>query len=351
MKKTLKTFVLMLITILMLMSTMPVTASAASNVKLNKTKITLNVKKTYQLKISGTKKKVKWSSSNKKVATVSSKGKITAKKKGTAKINAKVGGKKYTCNVTVKQPVTSVKLNKKAVTLTKKGQTAELKATVKPTSANNRKVSWKSSNPKVATVDAKGVVKALSNGTAKITVVAKDRSKKKATCTITVKIKGKPSAGNTTEPETHKHQWVPQTAQAWVENRRGAMGSVWVKELNQIEGCDVLEKDRAALASFWLWKSMEHPTGDRCAIYKRYADESTPGTYIPKMRPGFQCVKCRKDGKSELEYNLLSEEAYHDHVKKMGKAHEKYNPLDIAYVTVIYCVKCSICGNVSYIID
>ena len=46
--------------------------------------------------------KVKWSSSNKKVATVNSKGKVVAKKKGTAKISAKVGGKTYRCKVTVK---------------------------------------------------------------------------------------------------------------------------------------------------------------------------------------------------------------------------------------------------------
>lgn len=197
--KKFRKIILMMLTVLLIAGTMTVSASAASKVKLNKTKVTLNVKKTYQLKVSGTSKKVTWSTSNKKVATVSSKGKVTAKKKGTATITAKVSGKKYTCKVTVKQPVTSVTLNKKSATLKKKGATVTLKATAKPTSANNRKVSWKSSNTKVATVNSKGKVTAVAGGTATITATAKDGSKKKATCKVTVKIPTA-NAGTTTVP-------------------------------------------------------------------------------------------------------------------------------------------------------
>lgn len=76
--------------------------SASAAVKLSEKKITLTVGKSKTLKVKGTKKKVKWSSSKKSVATVSSKGKVTAKKKGTATITAKVGNKKYKCTVTVK---------------------------------------------------------------------------------------------------------------------------------------------------------------------------------------------------------------------------------------------------------
>lgn len=79
----------------------------AASIKINTKKKTLKVKQTCTLKISGTKKKVKWTSSNKKVATVSSKGKVTAKKKGTATITAKVGNKKYTCKITVTNPTSS----------------------------------------------------------------------------------------------------------------------------------------------------------------------------------------------------------------------------------------------------
>ena len=70
--------------------------------KLNKKKVTLYVGKSVRLKVKGTKKKAKWKSSNKKVASVSSKGKVSAKKKGTARITAKIGKKKLVCRVTVK---------------------------------------------------------------------------------------------------------------------------------------------------------------------------------------------------------------------------------------------------------
>lgn len=80
---------------------------AASNkkVKLNKTKVTLNVGKTATLKVKNAPKgkKITWSTNKKKIATVNKKGKVTAKKAGTAKITAKVDKKKYTCTVTVKK--------------------------------------------------------------------------------------------------------------------------------------------------------------------------------------------------------------------------------------------------------
>lgn len=75
---------------------------AKAKVKLNKKKLVLTVGKKAKLKVKGTKKKVKWSSSKKKIATVTKKGVVKAKKKGTAKIVAKIGKKKYTCKVIVK---------------------------------------------------------------------------------------------------------------------------------------------------------------------------------------------------------------------------------------------------------
>ena len=76
----------------------------AASAKLNKTKVSITKGNTYKLKVSGGKvKKNSWKSSNKKVATVSQSGKVTAKKAGTAKITCKVGTKKLTCKVTVKK--------------------------------------------------------------------------------------------------------------------------------------------------------------------------------------------------------------------------------------------------------
>ncbi|MCR5692330.1 MAG: family 43 glycosylhydrolase, partial [Eubacterium sp.] len=85
----------------------PEEAAAAKKVKLNKKKLTLRVGKKYKLKLKNNKKKVKWSSSKKKVATVTKKGLVKAKKKGTCKITAKVGKKKYVCKVTVKKKKTT----------------------------------------------------------------------------------------------------------------------------------------------------------------------------------------------------------------------------------------------------
>ena len=78
---------------------MCINIEAASNIKLNKSNITIQVGKTYNLKVKGTKEKAKWKTANKKVATVNSKGKVTGKKVG---ITATVGKKILKCKVTVK---------------------------------------------------------------------------------------------------------------------------------------------------------------------------------------------------------------------------------------------------------
>ncbi len=129
------------------------------------------------------KEKVTYSSSNKKVATVSSKGVIKAKKAGTTKITVKSGKKKVV--VTVK--VTGVKTTKlSGVPATKKiakGKSFKIKAAATPKNTDE-KITFKSSNKKVATVTSKGVVKGLKKGTATITVQS---GSKKMTCKVTVK--------------------------------------------------------------------------------------------------------------------------------------------------------------------
>ena len=126
--------------------------------------------------------KITWTSSNKKVATVSSKGKVTAKKAGTATITAKTSnGKKATCKVTVKNA--TVKLAKTSGTV-KVGKTLQIK--IKSTFPKDDKVkSYKSSNKKVATVDKNGKVTGKKKGTANITVTMKSGAK--ATFKVTVK--------------------------------------------------------------------------------------------------------------------------------------------------------------------
>jgi uncharacterized protein YjdB len=132
-------------------------------------------------------KAVRWTTSNYKVATVSSTGKVTAKAKGTATITVTTvsGGKKASCKFTITQPVKSVKLNRTTLTL-KRGKTYKLTATVSPVNASNKKVTWKSGSVKIASVGSTGLVKAKVKGTVYITVTTVD-GKKTARCKIFVK--------------------------------------------------------------------------------------------------------------------------------------------------------------------
>ncbi|MDO5541512.1 MAG: Ig-like domain-containing protein [Eubacteriales bacterium] len=153
-------------------------------VKLNKTDVTLQKGKTLLLnsKVIGTKNKVKWSSSNKSVVSVTSKGKLTAKKSGQATITAtvKVGSlsAKASCKVKVTEP--SIKLNKTSLSL-KVGETTTLKATTKNTTG---KISWKSSKSSVASVSSSGTITAKKAGTATITATINGKTAK---CKVTVK--------------------------------------------------------------------------------------------------------------------------------------------------------------------
>ncbi|MGN0466780.1 MAG: Ig domain-containing protein [Lachnospiraceae bacterium] len=127
-------------------------------------------------------KKVTWSSSNTKIATVSSSGKVTAKKAGKVTITAQVkeANKKATCKITVKNPTISLSPTSKTLYV---GDDSTLKAKVTPSS---RKVIWSSSNTKIATISSSGKVTAKKAGTVTITAKIKDTSIKK-TCKVTVK--------------------------------------------------------------------------------------------------------------------------------------------------------------------
>lgn len=87
--------------VLLLSSCLQTDSFAAKKVKLNKTKITMKVGDTFKLKLKNNKKKIKWSSSKKKIVSVSKKGVLKAKKIGKSTITAKVGKKKYKCKVKV----------------------------------------------------------------------------------------------------------------------------------------------------------------------------------------------------------------------------------------------------------
>ena len=163
-----------------------VVATPVTSVTLNKTSASLKVGETVTLTATigpddATDKTVTWATSDATVATVSN-GVVTAKKLGTATITAKAGDKTATCSITVvATPVSSVTLNKTSASL-KVGETVTLSATVNPSDATDKTVTWTTSDATVATV-SNGVVTAKMLGSATITAKAGEKT---ATCSITV---------------------------------------------------------------------------------------------------------------------------------------------------------------------
>ena len=161
---------------------------SATSIKLNKPSLTLYKGKTYTLKATVKPKTynsgVKWSSSANKYATVSSKGKITAKKSGRTVITAQTkNGKKATCIVKVKErKATKVKLSRKSLTL-KVGRKFALKATVYPKNTTDTK-KWTINKKGIVKVSSKGVLTGLKKGRCRITL--KTSSGKSAYCNVKV---------------------------------------------------------------------------------------------------------------------------------------------------------------------
>jgi len=161
---------------------------AVSQVKVEKTKLTLGVKESYTVVATALPANAKttytYKTSNQKVATVDAKGKIKAKKAGKANITVtSANGKSATIKVTVKKAPGKITVTTKAKSL-KKGKSFKIKYKLPKNTASN-KITFKSSNKKVATVDANGKVKALKKGKATITV--KTFNGKTAKVKVTVK--------------------------------------------------------------------------------------------------------------------------------------------------------------------
>ena len=146
-------------------------------VSINKRSTTIKKGNTYKLKIKGTKKQVKWYSSNNKVASVNNSGKVTAKKSGKATITAKVGKRKYRCVIKVTDP----RLNQTSKTLLK-GKSFTLKVY-----GISGRVKWSTSNKKIATVNSRGKVTAKKAG--RVTITAKVNGQK-IRCNVEVVNKG-----------------------------------------------------------------------------------------------------------------------------------------------------------------
>jgi uncharacterized protein YjdB len=147
-------------------------------ITLNKSYLDLDINETYTLRATitpsnATYKNVTWKSSNTSVATVNSKGEVTARKGGTAIITATADGISVSCTIYVNSviPVSNIVINKSSLDL-EVGDTYTLKATVYPTNATNRNVTWNSSNTSVATISSSGKVTAKNAGRTLISATA-----------------------------------------------------------------------------------------------------------------------------------------------------------------------------------
>lgn len=164
-----------------------------TKVSLNHTSYRLVKGKTVRLKATvtsntATNPKVKWSSSNKKIASVTSAGRVKGEKVGTCVIKATAtdGTKKIArCKIRVIQRITSLQINKTYAKVMQ-GNTLTLKTKIAPARASIKRLSWSSSDESVATVTSKGKVTGITPGSCNVTAKTTDGSNIKVTCAVTV---------------------------------------------------------------------------------------------------------------------------------------------------------------------
>ena len=162
---------------------------------------------------------VSWKSGNTSVVTVNDAGVIKAVGLGTATIKVMVGNVSASCKVTVQQPVTSISLNKTSLTLEALA-TYQLTATAYPNNAVDRRVSWSSSAPDIASVDDNGLVTAHKKGSATVTATAMDGSDVTKKCTVTVSNTAYICA--TVEAMESPHNYPNSCSDFWVYTIPGA---------------------------------------------------------------------------------------------------------------------------------
>lgn len=178
-------------------------AAASTKVKADKTVYVLKKGKSGKIKVTVTPKgkKVRFTSSNPKVASVNAAGVVKAKKNGTTVITAKAGNSSAKCKVIVGTPVSGVFLDKSEI-IVGVGNKETLTTTVMPQKASQKTVSFSSSDKSVATVSAEGVIKGISIGCCKITAKSTDGNNKKASVFVYV------TAGSTSTDDDKNYVWV-----------------------------------------------------------------------------------------------------------------------------------------------
>lgn len=159
---------------------------AASKPKLAKKKLNMYVGESYKFKNKG----CKFSSSDKKVVSVNTKGKVKAKKPGNAKITvkSKKNGKKSICNVKVGRYIKSLTLNSANVVTLKPGQTSQIRLTIAPSGVLYSDIIYNSSDVNIATVSSTGLITPVSVGITEITATSKAVNSKKKTISTKITV-------------------------------------------------------------------------------------------------------------------------------------------------------------------
>ena len=215
----------------------------ATDIALNPARLTINkgasAMLTLTIKPEDFTDTVSWKSSDTSVVTVSDTGVVKGVGLGTATIKVVVGSKSASCTVIVQQPVTSISLNSSSRTMDAL-ETFQLTATANPSTAVDRRVSWSSSDPAIASVDANGLVTAYKKGFAVITVSAMDGSGVTATCKITVANNGYVCT-SPTQMES-PHNYPNNCGDAWIYTAAGAtsLKVTFDKRTNMESGFDYL---------------------------------------------------------------------------------------------------------------
>lgn len=187
-----KNFVSVVIALALLLCTCCfVSSAAATSIRINVSQVTIQSGGQYQLSAiimpSNSSKTLKWSSSNSNVASVNNNGLVTGRNSGTATITCTTtdgSNLSASCTVTVAQLISSISMQGNLEIYT--GDSQRLSVTITPSNATTKGLRWSSSNSNVASVND-GVVTGIAPGTATVTCVTTDGSKKSASCTVVVK--------------------------------------------------------------------------------------------------------------------------------------------------------------------
>ena len=155
-------------------------SSGVSKLKLNRTKISMYVGQSVKLKANVKRKAKKvWKSSNKRIATVNKKGRVKAKKSGTATITVKANRKRVKCRIKVGKYAKSIITNNSDVIIIELGDTEFIKAKIIPSKVLYQGVNFTSHSPKIVSVDQNGKLTGLSRGVTTVTIKSNSITKGK----------------------------------------------------------------------------------------------------------------------------------------------------------------------------